>query len=351
MSGDYTRFTFDRAEALFRRADAAGPCPARLRTGTKKSTSCGAAYAPRRSISLAPWACPTPSAPMRSRSAGSRDRRPTSRSHPGRLYVDGIQIEASPRITRPTIIQPFFPPQLAGFPPAALPATGDAVVYLDVWDREVTYIEDPELLDVALGGADTTTRRQTVWQVRVDPMPGRRLRRPGRRASLRRTVDEPRHRAASSRRSLHLAARFGLSRAREPSLSHRGPQRWTARHRALQVVARQWLDRLRGAGHRGERHADDACRQPHRPRPVPALPRRRLGDRHRRSPRIDGRDRRNGADRRHRRDQPRDRARPRAADRRQPALRRQRRCRSPSAIPACRNGTRPAPRIPSTPTG
>ena len=61
------------------------------------------------------------------------------------------------------------PPQLAGFPPPTLPAAGDAVVYLDVWDREVTYIEDPDLLDVALGGADTTTRRQTVWQVRVDP--------------------------------------------------------------------------------------------------------------------------------------------------------------------------------------
>ena len=61
-----------------------------------------------------------------------------------------------------------FPPALAGFPPPPLPAAGDAVVYLDVWEREVTYVEDPALLDVALGGADTATRRQTVWQVRVD---------------------------------------------------------------------------------------------------------------------------------------------------------------------------------------
>lgn len=91
---------------------------------------------------------------------------------PGRLYVDGIQIEAFAEDGATYNHQPFFPPQLPGFPPIALPAAGDAVVYLDVWDREVTYIEDPELLDVALGGADTTTRQQTVWQVRIDPMPG-----------------------------------------------------------------------------------------------------------------------------------------------------------------------------------
>jgi Family of unknown function (DUF6519)/Right handed beta helix region len=91
---------------------------------------------------------------------------------PGRLYVDGIQIEAFGADGATYNHQPFFPPQLAGFPPPALPTTGDAVVYLDVWQREVTYIEDPALLDVALGGADTTTRLQTVWQLRVDPMQG-----------------------------------------------------------------------------------------------------------------------------------------------------------------------------------
>ena len=88
---------------------------------------------------------------------------------PGRLYVDGIQIEAFAAEGATYNNQPFAPPQLAGFPLPPLPGAGDAVVYLDVWDREVTYIEDPDLLDVALGGADTTTRRQTVWQVRIEP--------------------------------------------------------------------------------------------------------------------------------------------------------------------------------------
>ncbi|MGH6840905.1 MAG: DUF6519 domain-containing protein, partial [Methylocella sp.] len=90
---------------------------------------------------------------------------------PGRLYVDGIQIEAFAEDNATYNHQPFFPPQSPGFPPPPLPATGDAVVYLDVWDREITYIEDQELLDVALGGADTAARRQSVWQVRVEPMP------------------------------------------------------------------------------------------------------------------------------------------------------------------------------------
>jgi parallel beta-helix repeat protein len=86
---------------------------------------------------------------------------------PGRLYVDGVQIEAFAEENFTYLNQKFLPAPL----PAPLPA-GDAVVFLDIWDREVTYIEDPELLDAALGGADTTTRVQTVWQLRVEERPG-----------------------------------------------------------------------------------------------------------------------------------------------------------------------------------
>jgi len=41
------------------------------------------------------------------------------------------------------------------------------LVYLDVWQRHVTAIEDPEIREVALGGPDTSTRVQTVWQVKI----------------------------------------------------------------------------------------------------------------------------------------------------------------------------------------
>jgi hypothetical protein len=80
---------------------------------------------------------------------------------PGRIYVDGILAEIFPDETASYLKQPFFPD------PPPLPA-GDAVVYLDLWEREVTYIEDRALLDSALGGVDTATRTQNVWQLKAD---------------------------------------------------------------------------------------------------------------------------------------------------------------------------------------
>jgi hypothetical protein len=83
---------------------------------------------------------------------------------PGRIYVDGILAELFPDETASYFKQPFFPD------PPPLPQ-GGAVVFLDLWNREVTYIEDPSLLDPALGGVDTATRVQSVWQLRVDGVP------------------------------------------------------------------------------------------------------------------------------------------------------------------------------------
>jgi len=92
----------------------------------------------------------------------------------GRAYVDGLQPEnhgaapvafdAALAESRGTLAvaygaQPYLP-----FAPA-LPA-GRIAVYLDVWQREVTWVEDPLILEKAIG-VDTTTRTQTVWQVRA----------------------------------------------------------------------------------------------------------------------------------------------------------------------------------------
>lgn len=84
---------------------------------------------------------------------------------PGRLYIDGLLVEAFAEDAATYLNQPFYPA------PPPLPA-GDSVAYLEIWEREVTYIEDPALLDVALGGVDTTTRLQTVWQLRVEGRDG-----------------------------------------------------------------------------------------------------------------------------------------------------------------------------------
>ena len=47
-----------------------------------------------------------------------------------------------------------------------------ALVYLDVWQRHVTALDDKLLREVALGGPDTTTRLKTVWQVKALPLAG-----------------------------------------------------------------------------------------------------------------------------------------------------------------------------------
>ncbi|MFQ5340090.1 MAG: DUF6519 domain-containing protein [Anaerolineae bacterium] len=86
---------------------------------------------------------------------------------PGRIYVDGILCELD-KIDVTYTKQPDYPN-----PPKLKPADGRAdLVYLDVWQRHITAIEDPDIREVALGGPDTTTRVKTVWQVKVLPNVG-----------------------------------------------------------------------------------------------------------------------------------------------------------------------------------
>jgi hypothetical protein len=74
------------------------------------------------------------------------------------------------RIRRKTTVnaQPdyFKPLVLAGNDPAKLTA-GRYLVYLDVWQRHITAIDDPHIREIALGGPDTATRTKTVWQVKL----------------------------------------------------------------------------------------------------------------------------------------------------------------------------------------
>ncbi|HEY0408508.1 MAG TPA: DUF6519 domain-containing protein [Pyrinomonadaceae bacterium] len=55
------------------------------------------------------------------------------------------------------------PPQS---PPLSILSDGFYVVFLDVWKRECTALDDAQLREVALGGPDTTTRLKNVWQVK-----------------------------------------------------------------------------------------------------------------------------------------------------------------------------------------
>ncbi|MFG1922717.1 DUF6519 domain-containing protein [Cryptosporangium sp. NPDC048952] len=78
----------------------------------------------------------------------------------GRYYVDGILCENH------TPLDLFAQPDLAEEPIPT--AAGNYVAYLDVWREHVTALEEPTLLEPALGGIDTGTRIRTVWQVRLE---------------------------------------------------------------------------------------------------------------------------------------------------------------------------------------
>ncbi|TFH51549.1 MAG: hypothetical protein E4G89_02045 [Methanothrix sp.] len=77
----------------------------------------------------------------------------------GRYYVDGILCENDEHT---------FSSEMKDFQDAFDPQDGkDYLVYLDVWERHITSVEDPDIREVALGGPDTTTRVETVWQVKA----------------------------------------------------------------------------------------------------------------------------------------------------------------------------------------
>ncbi|HEY0141006.1 MAG TPA: DUF6519 domain-containing protein [Thermoanaerobaculia bacterium] len=87
----------------------------------------------------------------------------TIRINPGRAYVDGILAELPGNAPIDYATQPDLPS-----PPPLVPQNGRRdLVYLDVWERFITAHQDPDIKEVALGGADTATRVQVVCQVRI----------------------------------------------------------------------------------------------------------------------------------------------------------------------------------------
>ena len=89
----------------------------------------------------------------------------------GHYYVNGLLCENEDYVSYM---------KQAGFPFAEetpqRDQAGDFLVYLDVWERHLTYLEleDPDgsvisPREVALGGPDTATRAKIVWQVKTSP--------------------------------------------------------------------------------------------------------------------------------------------------------------------------------------
>ncbi len=86
----------------------------------------------------------------------------------GNYYVDGILCENNEKAVAYTE-QPDYP-----LPADANLDKGQYLVYLDVWERHLSYIEDDSIREVALGvdGPDTATRAKVVWQVRAESEKG-----------------------------------------------------------------------------------------------------------------------------------------------------------------------------------
>ncbi len=84
----------------------------------------------------------------------------------GRYYVDGILVENNTDCLYTH--QPDYP--LAPddeLQKAIASPTGQVFwLYLDVWERLISMIEDPSIREKALGGPDTAVRSKTVWQVK-----------------------------------------------------------------------------------------------------------------------------------------------------------------------------------------
>ncbi len=94
----------------------------------------------------------------------------------GHYYVDGILCENEDDLEADQ--QPDLP-LLGGTSPAIPSGTGTSIVYLDVWERHLTYLDDPEIREVALLGPDTATRTKIVWQVKLLQVTGGRAVAPG----------------------------------------------------------------------------------------------------------------------------------------------------------------------------
>src|SRR5207248_10365658 len=100
----------------------------------------------------------------------------------GRMYVDGLLAENHGKT--PTGFDPLLcertgtadllyeeQEQVYWPTPDPLPSGGPHLAYLDVWEREVTYLEDPGLMEIAVGGV-TTARMKSARQARLVPNTG-----------------------------------------------------------------------------------------------------------------------------------------------------------------------------------
>lgn len=82
----------------------------------------------------------------------------------GHYYVKGILCELGQEIGYKC--QPDYP-WSSKLPTCTYEKEQNYLVYLDVWERHVSYVEDDEIREVALGGPDTASRAKIICQVKL----------------------------------------------------------------------------------------------------------------------------------------------------------------------------------------
>ena len=92
---------------------------------------------------------------------------------PGHYYVDGLLCENDLPANGGYFSygeQPYWQPPKSGPLGAEKLRGGFFLLYLDVWEYPITALEDPNIREVALGGADTAARAKLIWQVKFFDM-------------------------------------------------------------------------------------------------------------------------------------------------------------------------------------
>lgn len=92
------------------------------------------------------------------------------RIHHGHYYVDGILCQNS--VNDDELGDELLYSEQADYPLTKKAketglSDGGHLVYLDVWERHLSYVEDDYMREKALGGPDTATRAKVVWQVKI----------------------------------------------------------------------------------------------------------------------------------------------------------------------------------------
>lgn len=108
----------------------------------------------------------------------------TTRSNFDTSKLQGREDLSLRRITTYTT-QPYYPTTEREYPGPAFASYPDdtklpslnlqanhymLIIYIDAWKRFVTPLDDGHMVEAALGGVDTSTRLQTVWQVKILPI-------------------------------------------------------------------------------------------------------------------------------------------------------------------------------------